>query len=519
MKNEPSASSEVDDNPPESQPERNDPAETDSKAQSAFRLTERFPPLSRITSVLALLVGILIAGLLFYKVMVGFFIPLFMAAALVVIFRPVNEWFLIRMRGRRPLAAIATTSLILSIVLIPIVLLVSVSVGQLTGLVSRTDLDDLRSAFDRGRTQFGLQLEYPDRFRRLDELAGMLDEIDQPDTVLLQIAESKELIGFLETEVAGATSTAQSSETAIGRLDEFGTIARQLQENDGLDDTASRIAAEEGFHRESVIASAAIHAWMNAKLGGSVWAQAKLLTNPSEKDLAEAIRATREYLQPRLFKMSGVTGRVFVRLMIGMLIMVISVYFFFVDGPAMIRTLMRLSPMDDAYELRLLTEFEKTSRAVVLASVLSALVQGLLAATAFYFLGFDSYILLFMITSVMALIPFLGAASVWIPCSIYLAAVDQRYGAAIFLAIYGAGVVSTIDNVIKAYVLHGHSELHPLVALLSVLGGVPVFGPIGILIGPMVVVFLQTLLEILNHELELRGTSESRQSGDVDVGR
>jgi predicted PurR-regulated permease PerM len=61
--------------------------------------------------------------------------------------------------------------------------------------------------------------------------------------------------------------------------------------------------------------------------------------------------------------------------------------------------------------------------------------------------------------------------------------------------------VSSIDNVIKAYVLHGHSQLHPLFALLSVLGGVHVFGPIGILVGPMVVVFLQTLLEILNHEL------------------
>ena len=51
------------------------------------------------------------------------------------------------------------------------------------------------------------------------------------------------------------------------------------------------------------------------------------------------------------------------------------------------------------------------------------------------------------------------------------------------------------------YVLHGRSTLHPLFALLSVLGGVKVFGPIGILVGPMVVVFLQTLLEILNHEL------------------
>jgi hypothetical protein len=57
------------------------------------------------------------------------------------------------------------------------------------------------------------------------------------------------------------------------------------------------------------------------------------------------------------------------------------------------------------------------------------------------------------------------------------------------------------DNVIKPIVLHGHSNLHPLWALLSVLGGVAALGPVGILIGPMVVVFLQTLLKILQREI------------------
>jgi predicted PurR-regulated permease PerM len=97
---------------------------------------------------------------------------------------------------------------------------------------------------------------------------------------------------------------------------------------------------------------------------------------------------------------------------------------------------------------------------------------------------------------------------------VYLAAVEQRWGAAIFLAIYGAAVVSSIDNVIKMYVLHGRSTMHPLFALLSVLGGVKVFGPIGILVGPMVVVFLQTLLEILNHELAERDASTINHETD-----
>jgi predicted PurR-regulated permease PerM len=79
--------------------------------------------------------------------------------------------------------------------------------------------------------------------------------------------------------------------------------------------------------------------------------------------------------------------------------------------------------------------------------------------------------------------------------------VEGRPGAALMLAVYGAGVISTVDNFIKPMVLHGQSNLHPLLALLSVLGGVQALGPIGIVVGPMVVVFLQTILKILQREL------------------
>ena len=69
------------------------------------------------------------------------------------------------------------------------------------------------------------------------------------------------------------------------------------------------------------------------------------------------------------------------------------------------------------------------------------------------------------------------------------------------MAVYGFGVVSMADNVIKPWILQGQSKLHPLLALLSVLGGVQALGPIGILIGPMVVAFLQVLLMMLQREI------------------
>jgi predicted PurR-regulated permease PerM len=70
------------------------------------------------------------------------------------------------------------------------------------------------------------------------------------------------------------------------------------------------------------------------------------------------------------------------------------------------------------------------------------------------------------------------------------------------LAVYCAVVVSGIDNVIKPFVLHGQANLHPLLALLSILGGIQVLGPVGILVGPMLVSFLQALLAMFRKELE-----------------
>ncbi len=465
-------------------------------------LLPKLPSLSRIISVVMLIVGTLAVGALFYRVMAVFFVPLFLAAALVVIFRPVHNWLYLRLGSRPRIAAVSTSGLILVIVLLPVFLVVSIAASQFTALVSQMDFNDLTAAIERGREQLGLSLPHPEKFRRLDDLADQLDEVSKPDVILERIDEAQRLVNYLQEHVEGPATAEAAAAIANQRLNEFSEAVRESKHAAANHVEYSRqVAAEERFQRQSVIAAASIRSWMHSLLGGSFRSQARLLANPSEADFARLLQTSREALQPRFVKLTNATGIILVKIGIGLAILVISIYFFLIDGPSMIRTIMRLSPLDDDYERRLLAEFDRTSRAVVLASILSALVQGMLAAIAFYFCGLKSVVLLFMMTSLMALIPFLGAASVWIPCALYLGAVDERWIPAGILAVYGALVVSSIDNVIKAYVLHGHSQLHPLFALLSVLGGVHVFGPIGILVGPMVVVFLQTLLEILNHEL------------------
>jgi predicted PurR-regulated permease PerM len=129
--------------------------------------------------------------------------------------------------------------------------------------------------------------------------------------------------------------------------------------------------------------------------------------------------------------------------------------------------------------------------------------QGLLAGLGFYLAGLPSVFLLILLTMLLSMVPFVGALGVWAPAALWLFFHDQRHLAGVLLALWGAGIVSTIDSVIKPAILRGRSNLHPLLGLLSVLGGVKALGPIGIFVGPMVVALLQTVLKMVQREMEL----------------
>ena len=100
-----------------------------------------------------------------------------------------------------------------------------------------------------------------------------------------------------------------------------------------------------------------------------------------------------------------------------------------------------------------------------------------------------------------SMVPVIGGAAVWAACIAWLYLGQDRVLAATLLGVWGFIAATIADYGIKPYILHGQSNLHPLLALLSVLGGVETLGLIGIFVGPMVVAFLQALLNILRTEL------------------
>jgi predicted PurR-regulated permease PerM len=212
---------------------------------------------------------------------------------------------------------------------------------------------------------------------------------------------------------------------------------------------------------------------------------------------AKLTDGVQKFLAPMALRTTRYIGELFVSLAI----MILATYYFFADGAMMVQAIRRLSPLAGNRTQELLDQFDGVTRSVVVATLLSAFVQGLLAGVGFYAVGVGSVFLLTALCMLLTLVPFVGAAIVWVPVCLWLYAVEARTTAAVLLALYCIGVVSMVDNLVKPLVLHGRSNLHPLLALLSVLGGAQALGPIGIFVGPMVVAFLQTLLNMVHAEL------------------
>ncbi|GAB5404077.1 MAG: hypothetical protein Aurels2KO_23080 [Aureliella sp.] len=474
--------------------------------------------MSRLISFAVLIAIIIAIGLLFYKVLVGFFVPVFLAAVLVVVFRPLHRWVLQQTGQREQLAAALTTMLIVAALVLPFGVVFSSAAVQGVRLIQNNDVSVLKLRRDMLLSSLGLTMPaYESDLRKLESAVTAIvnnTKNFEPEVDLARVGQ--QAVGTLtnlETKVVGEVTEGAFKKD---KLDVQFESLRLLLSDVGVMDEDSEFDAPS---RLALQIKSQFGSLKEKLLGGPVKSIAREWANPND----ETVEAMREkvvaYVQPRLLAVTGATGAFVVKLVFGSVILVVATFFFLYDGPAMIKAVMDLSPLDDTYEQELLLEFDRISRAVVLATLLSAITQGITAGIGYYFVGMDFLVLLIMLTTVFAMVPFVGPAVVWLPVCLYVGIYDGRVLAASLLALWGIGVVGTIDNLVKAFVLHGQSQLHPLLALLSVLGGVQTLGPVGIVVGPMVVAILQTLLSILQRELlhfdkqEIVVSTEGKRTG------
>lgn len=181
---------------------------------------------------------------------------------------------------------------------------------------------------------------------------------------------------------------------------------------------------------------------------------------------------------------------------------VLSLFFFFIalyyllkDGTALKAKLMELSPLRDTDEERVFGRLAMAVNSVVKGNLLIALIQGVIATIGFTLFGLPNPVLWGTVTAVSALIPAVGTSLVLVPAIIYLFATGMT-GQAIGLAVWAVLAVGLIDNMLGPKLVGRGARLHPLLILLSVLGGLAVFGAAGIFLGPLSVALLLALLTI-----------------------
>jgi predicted PurR-regulated permease PerM len=222
----------------------------------------------------------------------------------------------------------------------------------------------------------------------------------------------------------------------------------------------------------------------------------KYFTNAEWDQVKKSTLASVQSLVQGIYKQTQALLTNLLNLLLALIITSLSLYYFLAEGPDLVVTLRRLSPLNDRDEELLLQDFSKVCRGVVLATLVCAFFQACAAGVGFALVGVNKVWLLAVLTMFTSMIPFVGAAAVWLPVSIQLI-LSESWGAGLFLIFYGCTVVSSMDNLLRAYVIHDSAQLHPLVALISVLGAVKILGLWGILVGPIVASFFYAVLKIL----------------------
>jgi predicted PurR-regulated permease PerM len=190
----------------------------------------------------------------------------------------------------------------------------------------------------------------------------------------------------------------------------------------------------------------------------------------------------------------------FARFLGTFLITLVVVFFLFRDGKDWVYRASKLTPLSSTQTDRLLQNIADTIIANVYGIISVGVVQGLLVGISLRIVGIPSALLLAVAASFASIIPVIGCALVWAPAGIYLL-VTGSIGKGIFVLIWGIAVVSSADNFIRPWVISGKVQLHPLVLLFFILGGVEAFGFLGIFLGPIVASVLAVLFKMLREEL------------------
>lgn len=176
-------------------------------------------------------------------------------------------------------------------------------------------------------------------------------------------------------------------------------------------------------------------------------------------------------------------------------IFILGLFFFLRDGDKFKKILIKLSPLQNEHDERIMRRIGAAVNSVVLGTLLVALAQGLLAGAGFMIFGLPSPVLWASVAAIASLIPSVGTALIMVPAAVFVGVVSGWWWG-LGLLLWGILIVGSIDNILRPIVIERGVNIHPFLILLSVFGGLSLFGFSGFIIGPIVLSLMFALTDI-----------------------
>lgn len=187
-------------------------------------------------------------------------------------------------------------------------------------------------------------------------------------------------------------------------------------------------------------------------------------------------------------------------MLLGFAMVLLSMFFFYVEGESILTQLSILSPLPKRYDEEFKERFKDVVEATFRGQLFTGLAQGAMTGIGLAIAGVPGAGFWGAVAALLSLIPMVGAAAVWVPASIYLV-ISASMGArpwwqAIFMIIWGVLPVSLVDNIVRPWAMKGKAQLPAIPLLFAVLGGMQAFGFVGLVIGPLVFSLLMSIIDI-----------------------
>jgi len=194
-------------------------------------------------------------------------------------------------------------------------------------------------------------------------------------------------------------------------------------------------------------------------------------------------------------------------------LMIFTMYYFFKDGEKIIHKIKRLMPLPEQQVDKAFAQLRDVIQATMYGGLVVALIQGLLGGLLFVIMGIPSPVFWGAIMAFLAIIPFVGAFLVYVPAGIILF-FSGSYIKGILVIAIGTLVISQSDNIIRPYLISGKTTLHPLMLFFTILGGIYLFGLLGLIVGPLIAAVFITLLNTFEVKLHPEDQPLAADSSD-----